>query len=206
MNTSQKSLAFSLFVLIFIILIAIVSIIIAYKNTSAQIVLGVLGFSAAIITASMQYKSAKDRETESRLFSEKQPVYSKLVKLILNISENMQTDDGSAADELVKQFKDIRTELIIWGHHETILAFDDFAKLNPEGTPEEIVSEGIKKIARLFSAIRSDLGHKDPDTAGRDLALGMLKPPDRERVAAILAGDTILSPASDDTASPGIST
>lgn len=168
------------------IIVAVVAtaIILVFKYTDSQFVLGVFGFAAAIITASFQYRAAKDKETEARLFTQKQGVYSDLINMLMGMfhaKKTSLTDDEQA--ELISKLRQIRTQLLIWGSSATLLALDKMSALQ-EQSPLPI--NGTKWMSELFAAIRKDLGHRDPHGASLEMALGMLNEPDRSVLRAAI--------------------
>jgi hypothetical protein len=81
----------------------------------SDLALAFLGFAGAIATASFQYRAAKDRETEARLFSEKQQVYTELTETIMSLFHGQKTPALHIDQaELVKKLQIIRTKLIVW--------------------------------------------------------------------------------------------
>jgi len=87
-----------------------------YRFTNSEFVLGLISVAAAVITASIQYREAKSKEVDARLFGEKQKVYSELIGTIMTLFHERRTNPTAQEQAvLVKKLQQIRTELIIWG-------------------------------------------------------------------------------------------
>jgi hypothetical protein len=167
----------------------VIAIVLAFYFTESGFILGLLSVAGAIVIAAIQYRTAKDNETDARLFSQKQAAYSGLIGLIMRMFHEKRTNPTPAQQAaLIKELQNIRTQLIIWGSSETILSLDRMGLITPD--PSGMPTDGIKWMAELFAAIRKDLGHKDPPDAAMEIALGMLKAPDRSslRDAIMKAG------------------
>ncbi|NWG52866.1 MAG: hypothetical protein HXY28_04025 [Hydrogenophilaceae bacterium] len=177
----------SLAVVLIVMAASAAAIIVVFRFTDPQFVLGVFGIAVAIITASFQYRAAKDKETDARLFSEKQAVYSDLIGTLMGLFHEKKinpTPDEQTA--LVKKLQAIRTKLLVWGSAETIAMLDKMGEL-PAAEPEQAPAHMTRWMGALFAAIRKDLGHKDPPAASLEMALGMLIPADRGRLRQQLA-------------------
>lgn len=174
------------FVAAIVLIAAIVgAIVVVFKFTDSAFVLGVLPIAAAIIVAAIQYRAAKDKETDARLFSQKQAAYTELIAVIMGLFHEKKTNptpDEQTA--LVKKLQSIRTQLVIWGSSSTLLTLDKMGLITPDTSGLPI--EGMKWMAELFAAIRKDLGHKDPHGAALEMALGMLNEPDRSLLRAAI--------------------
>jgi predicted tellurium resistance membrane protein TerC len=156
-----------------------------FKYTNSQFILGILGVAVAIITASFQYRAAKDKETESRLFSQKQAVYSELVGMTMNLFHEKKVDSNKDDQaEMVKNLQKIRTQLLIWGSAATLQALDALSGFKADSVAP---TTPIIWLSGLFGAIRKDLGHKDPAGAALEMALGVLNEPDRSQVRAAIS-------------------
>lgn len=159
-----------------------IAIIVVHRFTGSQIVVGAISLATAIIVASIQYKSAKDKETEARLFSQKQAVYTELMDTIMGLFHDRKSEPSERAQvELTKKLQTIRTKLIIWGSYDTIRHLDQMGTIGDDiegGDP----TMRLLWLGEIFAAIRKDLGHKDPTAAGAEFALGMLIPSDRDEI------------------------
>jgi hypothetical protein len=159
------------------------AIVFVFRFTDSEFVLGVLPIAAAIIVAAIQYRAAKDKETEARLFSQKQAAYTELIDVIMGLfhekKSNLTSDEEAT---LVKSLQRIRTQLVVWGSSETLLTLDKIGFITSDTSGLPI--KGIKWMAELFAAIRRDLGHKDPPGAALEMALGMINEPDRSVLRA----------------------
>lgn len=158
----------------------------------SELALAFLGFAGAIATASFQYRAAKDRETEARLFSEKQQVYTELTETIMGLFHGQKTPELRIdQDELVKKLQIIRTKLMVWGSFDTIRALDQIGELGLHGQkPEDATAAGVRSMSRLIWHMRKDLGHKDPKDATVEIALGVVVPEDRVKVREALKRQT----------------
>jgi hypothetical protein len=169
-----------------VLVVAIVGAIVAiFRYTNSAFILGVLPVAAAIIVAAIQYRQAKDKETDARLFSEKQAAYTNLIGLIMGLLHEKAveaTSEGQPA--LVAKLQSIRTQLVIWGSSLTLLTFDKMGSLATDASGIPVAA--TKWMAELLGAIRKDLGHKDPPGAAMEMALGILKEPDRSIVRAAI--------------------
>jgi len=169
---------------------ATASAIAIHHFANSDILVALLGLAGAIIVASMQYRWAKVKEAEARLFSEKQEVYTELISTIMGMFHNPAFREPSGdldQAQLVRKLQKIRTKLIVWGSAQTIITLDQMATLADE---EGALDKGLQWLSAIFTAIRADLGHKDPPRAGLDIALGMLIPSDRVQAKMRLGGRT----------------
>lgn len=181
----------SAIVAMLILLLSASLIVFLYKITESQIIIAVIGFSTAIVTASFQYRAAKDRETEARLFSDKRSVYVELIELIMGMFGKERADDSESDQaSLVKKLQKIRTQLLIWGHADTVIMLDSLGSRIPtnEGhdSTQNIAAIGTIWMGDMFKAIRRDLGHKDNHGAAIEMALGVLVEPDRTTIRKYL--------------------
>ena len=172
---------------ILLLTLSAVLIAILYKITESQIIIAVIGFSTAIVTASFQYRAAKDRETEARLFSEKRSVYVELIELIMGMfGKEHANESNSEQSDLVAKLRKIRTQLLIWGHADTVLVLDSLGSRMPTDvnsiTDQDKVALLTIWMGDMFKAIRRDLGHKDDVSSAVEMALGVLNEPDRTAI------------------------
>ena len=132
--------------------------------------------------AAYQFRLAKEKEAEARLFTEKQKVYSNLISTIFSIYQPEALKQKQPKDiEYARKFNEIRTSLIVWGSFETIKCLDSLSMSDAELQLDPL-KWGLKRQAALFAAIRKDLGHKDPDDAGLEIAIGAIKGAERAEV------------------------
>ncbi|MFZ2032087.1 MAG: hypothetical protein WAU68_17380 [Vitreimonas sp.] len=176
----------SLLIVVAVVGCGVAALVALFHFTDSNFVLSIFGIAAAIITASIQYRAAKDKETDARLFTDKREVYSQLVSTLMNLFHENKTDPTKEDQEaLVQKLRGIRTQLLVWGSAATLRALDSLsAGLEPEASGLPI--SGTKWMAELFGAIRTDLGHKDPPGAALEMALGMLNEPDRSTLRAAI--------------------
>jgi hypothetical protein len=158
------------------------AIILLNEKTGSQVVLGILGIAGGLVGAGYQYRLGKEKEADARLFTEKQTVYSNLISTIFSLyqSDALRRKPIDHV-EFARQLNDIRTSLVVWGSFQTLKALDDLAVPDAEQQTDPL-KWGLMRQAALFSAIRSDLGHKDPPDAGLEIALGIIKGDERESV------------------------
>lgn len=185
----ERSMMQQVLLVVVTLLILVGAITLALQFTDSNFTIGVLGAVAAIVTASLQYRAAKDRETDARLFSQKQEVYSKLIETVMGLfnqkgaprTEQQQT-------KLVTTLQEIRTQLLIWGSFDTVFILDQASTLGGDANkaPLETAAEGTRWLSKLFASIRRDLGHKDTKQSSTELALGMLNEPDRSKVRELM--------------------
>lgn len=148
------------------------------EKTGSQVAVAILGVAGALVGAAYQFRLAKEKEAEARLFSEKQKVYSELITTISLLYQNFAPADEN---DVARRLFDIRTSLIIWGSFETLRCLDALSLPDVEHEHNPL-KWGIKKQAELFAAIRKDLGHKDPSNAGLEIAIGIIKGDERDGV------------------------
>lgn len=157
----------------------------------SDLALALLGFAGAIATASFQYRAAKDRETEARLFSKKREVYTELTEAIMSLFHGQKTPElRIEQDELVKKLQVIRTKLIVWGSFDTIRSLDQIGEMGLEAQQINNPAAGLVWLSRLISHMRKDLGHKDPKDSAVELALGLVVPEDRVKLREALRQQT----------------
>ena len=154
------------------------ALILLSEKTGSQVAVAILGVAGALVGAAYQFRLAKEKEAEARLFSEKQKVYSELITTIFSLFQNFSPTDEN---EITRRLFHIRTSLIIWGSFETLKCLDALSVLDTEHERNPL-KWGIKKQAELFAAIRKDLGHKDPINAGLEIAIGIIKGDERDNV------------------------
>ncbi len=158
------------------------AIVFIYEKTGSQVVVTILGIAGALVGAAYQFRLAKEKEAEARLFTEKQKVYSNLISTIFSIYQPEALKQKQPKDiEYARKFNEIRTSLIVWGSFETIKCLDSLSISDAELQLDPL-KWGLKRQAALFAAIRKDLGHKDPDDAGLEIAIGAIKGDEREEV------------------------
>jgi len=149
----------------------------------SDLALALLGFACAITTASFQYRAAKDRETEARLFSEKQKVYTELTETIMEIFHSQKDPELHIGQgELIKKLQLIKTKLIVWGSFDTIRSFDQMGEIGPNVQNPNDPTSGLVWLSRLIANMRKDLGHKDPKALTTEIALGLIVPEDRVKI------------------------
>ena len=186
-SSTQMNLWKAVFIVFLLIVATIVALWIISQFIKSDIALGAIGFAGAIATASIQYRTAKEKEAASRLFSEKQKVYSELVTLIMNLfSKGSELAEGPPSDELVTKLQEIRTKLIIWGSYDTVRALDRMGEAGLEAVEDSNPAQGLVWLAELMTNVRKDLGHKDPKAAGIDMAVGMIKPDERAKIREMI--------------------
>lgn len=153
--------------------------------TDSSFVLGVIGAVVAIMTAAFQYRAAKDRETDARLFSQKQEAYSELIETVMGLFGGVKGKSSKLSEaQLADKLQSIKIKLLIWGSYETLSALSRAAELGTKSdeTSLDVAARGTEWLSELFEGIRSDLGHKDPTGAGLELALSILNEPDKTSV------------------------
>lgn len=153
--------------------------------TSGEFTLGLITVFATVWIASQQYKKAKEREAEARLFLEKSKIYEEIVEIIFSLFAAAKGLSGNVEqEELTRKMLEIRKRLIIWGSFEAIEALDAISDVEEgEATSPELM---FKKLGALYSSVRSDLSHNDPPDAGIKIALGSLVASDRKAFTEIL--------------------
>ena len=170
------------------LVVALIALFVAGYFPNAEIVVALIGLGGAIFGALLQYRWAKEKEAESRLFSEKQAVYVELITLIMSLlrpAAFRRQQNERSQDRLTLQLIEIRTKLIVWGSARTLLTLDEMSDL-ADDNQSDVIDRGLHWQGRLFDAIRSDLGHKDPPGVGLDIAVGILTPEERNRARARL--------------------
>lgn len=177
----------SILIVVLVVGAGVVGLIALFLYTNTQFVLGVFGVGVAIITASINYRAAKEKEIDSRLFADKRTVYTELVGTVMGLFHEKKINPTEEEQKsLVKKLQGLRTQLLVWGSADTLQALDQMSGLQQPDTSGLPIA-GTRWLARLFSAIRTDLGHKDPPGAALEMALGMLNEPDRSNLRAAMA-------------------
>ncbi|HEX8306959.1 MAG TPA: hypothetical protein VF645_00900 [Allosphingosinicella sp.] len=150
---------------------------------NGQIALGCLTFLGGIWLAFWNVRKSREKEAESRIFSEKAAVYVELVNVLRDI---MMATKGWAPEtetsELAKSLMKIRYKMIVWGGQDTVRAIDAL-----EAVPED-GSDGQRFLAaaNLYQAIRSDLGHRDDPQFAEDLFLTQIIAADKANVRRLI--------------------
>ena len=175
----------ALIIVTLIIILSIYAIWMLSKFISSDITIAIISGAVAIVIASTNYRFAKQKETEGRLFTEKQKVYSKLIEMIMGLF--LRTYEGNLVqpdDELAKELHNIRTNLIIWGSLDTIKSLNDLSKLEAKIRDSGSPAEGLIWLGNLMENIRRDLGHKDAKNSGKEIAIGIIKTEDQPAIRA----------------------
>jgi hypothetical protein len=150
--------------------------------------LAILGIAGAIITASYQYRVAKNREAEARLFSEKQAVYTELTETIMEIfySAKRDSEHSIGTVEMAQKFQLIRTKLLVWGSFDTFRSLDQLGEISLDVQNTNDPTKILVWLGRLVGHMRKDLGHKDPKDSVREIALGLIVPEERVKIREAL--------------------
>lgn len=136
--------------------------------TETKFVLGLFGGAVTIILATYQYRKAKEREVEGRLFESKAEIYqgiADLVKTILLSAKGIGAPQPEV--DLARRLIDYRARMIVWSSIETLEAYDQLSKM--EGKD---IAHVFTTMARLYECMRKDLGHRDPTGSGLKIMLG----------------------------------
>ncbi len=194
MNDSIKAIWTGVAVLAAVLAILAAAIVVVGHFGGSDILLGMLSFAGAIVVASMQYRSAKEKEIEARLFTEKQAAYTETISTVMDYFHEaaFSSADDKRAEELARKLQKIRAKLVIWGSSNTIVTLDELGHLGGGGS--EVLVTGLRWFSRMFTAIRSDLGHNDPPGLGLEIALGMIKPNERATARAMVVGNLGVDP------------
>jgi hypothetical protein len=151
--------------------------------------LAILGIAGAIITASYQYRVAKNREAEARLFSEKQAIYTELIETIMDIFYSVK--EGSthrlSDEEIARRLRLIKTKLLVWGSFDMIRLLDQLGEVGLDVQKENDPTTGLIWLSRLIGHMRQDLGHRDPKDSLMEIALGLIVPEERVKIREALA-------------------
>ena len=148
-----------------------------------EVIIAVIGFFVTILVASTQYSAAKDRETQARLFQHKQEVYVKIVRMIMQLIYQKGDASEGNIEKITQDFRDIKTNLIIWGSFKTIETLNKVTEFQTQGgNPDSDGVEVTLWFKELFGHIRKDLGHNDTDVEILEIALSNLNEPDKTRV------------------------
>lgn len=162
--------------LVFLAAVTVV-LIVLFKFTKSDFVLGVIGAITSVGLASYQFRKAKEHEAEARLFSEKATVYKNLILLIADLFKGQKLGQPRDIQKTSETLQEIRTQMIIWGSARTIRALDSMGDNATETDPKAMMNW----LAGLYAAIRADLGHKDDLLAAKDIALGHVVVTDRHQ-------------------------
>lgn len=175
-------------ILIGLVLLAAIALAMYFfvKTVDSKIALSVIGLAGAIITASLQYRHAKNRESEARLFNEKQAVYTELIALVSSIFQGVKSKEPLSQEMIVSRLQDIKSKLFVWGSFATIHCLDNMGSLDTEEDERMRAASGIRWLGELLAHIRKDLGHNDPPGSGLEMALGMIVIHDRAKIREML--------------------
>jgi hypothetical protein len=174
-----------------IIVLACAAIWFLSQFVESEFALAILGIAGAIITASYQYRVAKNREAEARLFSEKQAVYTDLIETIMDIFYNVKegSKNGLSEDDISQKFRLIKTKLLVWGSFDMIRSLDQLGEVGLDVQDKSDPKSGLIWLSRLIGHMRKDLGHKDPKDSLTEIALGLIVPEERVKIREALARD-----------------
>lgn len=167
-----------------VIVLACAAIWFLSQFVKSDFALAILGFAGAIATASYQYRVAKNREAEARLFSEKQAIYTELTETIMEIFYSAKEDSEHriGPEERAQKFRLIRTKLLVWGSFDTILSLDQMGEIGLDVQKTNDPTTGLEWLSRLIAHMRKDLGHKDPKNSVMEIALGLIVPKERVKI------------------------
>lgn len=156
------------------------------KIAESDIIVATLGFAGAVIVASIQYRLAKNREAEARLFSEKQKVYADLIQTIMDTFQDVKKPNArQGANNISEKLIKIKPKMIIWGSFGTIASLDRMGDLKDSSGDTDTLVVGLERLGDLIDNIRRDLGHtNDPENAGKEIALGFVTHSERPAVRA----------------------
>jgi hypothetical protein len=148
--------------------------------SNAEFALGVGGICATLYGASYQFRVAKEREANSRLFAEKSKAYEGMINIVLSLFKSIKgmgpkTDNLKLAERLM----DVRAKLIVWGAFDTIKALDQLGDVSGAASDPK---KTIRILGDMYEAMRRDLGHSDPPGSGLEIALGNIHANERDQL------------------------
>nr|WP_070959548.1 hypothetical protein [Hyphomonas sp. Mor2] len=152
-----------------LLLVGIVAIVIVgWKFTSTEFVLGVAGIGSTIAVASYQYRRAKEREVSGRLFESKSAIYEGIADLVKDLILSDRDQERALSEkEMTRRLMTYRAKMIVWSSYETIEAYDRLSQSPPPSTVDMFVA-----MAQLYECMRKDLGHSDEPGVGMNIMLG----------------------------------
>ncbi|WP_417816387.1 hypothetical protein [Thalassospira alkalitolerans] len=127
------------------------------KSTDPGFIFAGISAMVSIIIASYTHYKAKEREAESRVFSEKSKVYSEFMDLIFEMMKSAKggTDAKELSPEQLDRFLSVKKRIYIWGNKNVL-------KYMTELSNAEINGKNVLDVSdKLMSELRADLGHKD---------------------------------------------
>lgn len=153
------------------------------SDFDGQIALGCLTFLGGVWLAFWNVRKSREKEAESRIFTQKAAVYEDLVNILRDIfMEQRGWAPKKTQDQRAKALMVIRYKMIVWGGQETVRAINGL-----ENVPDDS-SDGPRFLAaaNLYGAIRRDLGHSDDDAFAEDLFLTQITATDKEKVRGLI--------------------
>lgn len=176
----------------FLLALIIISIGLLLTFIKSEITIGILGFTTAIVTASIQYRAAKDKESTSRLFSEKQKVYNELMEMIMRLFAGTKDPEHQYSEgELTLKALEVKSKLLTWASFETFTAFDKIGDRIPDNAHD---AYHLVLLANVIKSMRKDLGHKDQENASNIIALSFLTPEARAEIEPLLKSNINTTP------------
>ncbi|HYI64176.1 MAG TPA: hypothetical protein VEW71_04750 [Allosphingosinicella sp.] len=156
-------------------------------SLSGEAALAWLTFIATIWLAIWSFQKTKRKEAEAQLFPQKSVIYKELIDII---RDNMFAVKGWIPpinqDEMAHRLARVRYDMIVWGGQDTIRAIERFEGASADAND---IATMFSAIARLYAAVRKDLGHSDDPQLAEDLFLAQILLDERESVRAMLRGN-----------------
>lgn len=153
-------------------------------GVSPEVALGLITFFGTAWLGIWSFNRTKEKEAESRLFSERIVIYEQLVNVIKNATfATRGWYEPQTEDEIAREIADIRFRMIAWGGQRTIRAIADFETRSATGQ----IGDTFLAASNLYAAIRADLGHKDDEGFADEIVLTQITTEEREVARAAIS-------------------
>jgi cbb3-type cytochrome oxidase subunit 3 len=152
------------------------------SDFSGQVALGCITFIGGIWLAFWNMRKAREKEAESRIFSQKAEAYEALVTILRDLfMASKGWAPSTEAAEVAKSLMVIRYKMIVWGGQATIRAISALEAVPPGNPGAQFLA-----VSDLYAAIRADLGHQDDPSLAEDLFLTQITEEDKASVRTML--------------------
>ena len=162
-----------------IIILSLITIYYIIRWISENNTIGIPLFTATlgfigIIYSQYQSKSRDIRESHRASKIETYRMFFDLVNLFQNDArKNISIDLDN--EEFQKNIQELTENMMLWASEEVIIAWRDFKNIESSSDDPYLA---LRKIDKLYRAIRKDLGHNDNNLKDLDLIKINLKDPE----------------------------
>jgi hypothetical protein len=136
-------------------------------TVSAAIVAAVATTLVSVATLVLNRTNERKKAVEQEIRASKIPVYSKLIKGLLDTLLQAKKPGGIKLDAFGRMLEEITPQLVTWASDEVIVAWSRYKRR--VGSGGLTAAEAIFEFEALLLAIRKDVGHSNRGMASGDL-------------------------------------